>query len=144
MAPRLATLLLVDDERDVRATLRRALSRRGHTIVEAGSKAEALDRLRERRFDLVLTDFRMAGGDGLQLLQDARALAPGLPAILMTAFGDVPLAERAVNDHHVLRLFLKPLDADQLAQAIEESVARADVRAAEAADLAQALRRALP
>jgi len=80
-------ILLVDDDEAVRTSTAEILRDHGHDIVEAGSAAHAMHILRaEAAFDLLLTDFVMPGGSGADLVRDARALIPGIPAMVLTGY----------------------------------------------------------
>ena len=92
----MAKLLIVDDEKNIRSHLVTFFEGAGHQAktVESGQQALALLAI-DRSFDLMLTDYRMAQMNGLELLQETRRLAPNLAVILMTAYATV---ENAVAD----------------------------------------------
>jgi DNA-binding NtrC family response regulator len=102
------TILLVDDQRDVRSALRRALFLPGYTIHEANGGAEALEILRAGPIDAVVSDYDMPGIDGMSLLQRVRLQYPATVRILVTGRADLNLAVRALNEGAVHRFFLKP------------------------------------
>ncbi len=80
-------VLLVDDEPEVLAVLAAGLRERGHSVVAAGGGLEALGALAaDPRIELLVTDLSMPGIDGLKLIEEARRLRPGLPAVLVTGF----------------------------------------------------------
>jgi DNA-binding NtrC family response regulator len=111
--PRIATnftLLLVDDEDDLRATVRRALLSPGYTFREASCGAEALAILASSPIDAVITDFNMPGMNGLELLQRVRMSYPRALRVMLTGQSDVALAIRALNEGAVDRFVLKPWD----------------------------------
>jgi CheY-like chemotaxis protein len=82
------TVLLVDDDATVREMLRAMLERNGYQVIAARGPVEALDELARdpAKIRLLLSDVVMPGMDGLDLLDEARSLRPGLPAVLMSAF----------------------------------------------------------
>src|SRR5690242_1659993 len=94
----LATLLVADDDPAVRQSLERALTREGYSVVLAPDGLAALDRLKAGGVDLVLSDLKMPGLTGLELLREAKAVAPDVDVILLTAFGTVEEAVRAMKD----------------------------------------------
>ena len=86
-AERRLRLLLVDDAPEVLAVLAAGLRERGHTVVPASGGLEALGALAaEPDFDLLITDLSMPGIDGLRLIDEARRMHPGLPAVVVTGF----------------------------------------------------------
>ncbi len=90
-------ILVVDDEEGVRSFLAESLEIDGHHVEEAAHGQEALERLRARSFDLVLTDLRMPGMDGLELLQKVQAEQPEVEFIVLTAHGNVENAVQAMK-----------------------------------------------
>jgi DNA-binding NtrC family response regulator len=126
-----ARVLIAEDEPAVRFALRELLTDRGFDVVAVESGLAALPHLAD--VDVVLTDLAMPGLDGLGLLREARARAPGLPVIVLTARGSERSAVEAMKAgaHDYLT---KPFEIDEVALAV--------ARAAEAADLRRAARRA--
>ncbi len=90
-------ILVADDHDSLRRTLARALTESGHDVVEAANGNIAIERLHETNFDVVLSDLKMGGSDGLDVLRTARALQPNTAVILMTAFGSVHTAVEAMK-----------------------------------------------
>jgi DNA-binding NtrC family response regulator len=90
-------ILVVDDERDICRALEFLLSREGHKVVTAGSGQEALRKIDSEDFDLVITDLKMEGMDGMQLLENAMAGHPNLIVVIMTAFASVESAVEAMK-----------------------------------------------
>mgnify|MGYP001123035199 CR=1 FL=1 len=91
-----ARLLLVEDDVAQRRVLAGFLRKAGHEVLEAGSAAQALDRSREHEIDLLITDLRLGGPDGIELLHDLRRDHPDVQAIVVTAYGTVEDALRAM------------------------------------------------
>jgi DNA-binding NtrC family response regulator len=90
-------ILVADDHDSLRRALSLALSGAGHEVVEASNGNLAIERLHETSFDVVLSDLKMGGSDGLDVLKTARALQPQAAVILMTAFGSVHTAVEAMK-----------------------------------------------
>jgi CheY-like chemotaxis protein len=129
IAMAVTTILLVDDDPGVRYALTEVLRDRGdHVIaVDSGPRALAmLERLLDG-VDVVVTDLSMPGMDGLELVSQISARAPGLPVILLTAHGSDRLV-RIASSRGACRCLSKPFDIDDIARAIED--ARALGRAA--------------
>jgi DNA-binding NtrC family response regulator len=93
----MSRLLVVDDDEGVRTFLAEALERDGHDLTEAGDGATALRLLREDAFDLVLTDLRMPGIDGMEVVRTVRTSSPDTEVIVLTAFGQVKTAVEAMR-----------------------------------------------
>ena len=105
--------LIVDDEQIQREMLEGFLTKEGYGVGTAGDGAAALDQFKRSPFDLVLTDFRMPGMDGIQLLKELKRLNPEVVVVLLTAYGAVETAVRAMKEgaHDYLT---KPIDLDEL------------------------------
>ena len=116
-------ILVVDDEPNICRLLSRYLARIGYEIETAGSVPEALGLLRRDWFDLVLTDLRLPGASGLDLLVEVRARSPGTRTILMNAHADVYAASTAI-ERGVDQLIVKPFELEDLRERVAESIAR--------------------
>jgi DNA-binding NtrC family response regulator len=108
-----AKILVIDDETAILDTLRILLKREGFDVQTAGGGREGLERLRELRPDVVLSDVRMPGVGGLEILQAAREMDSTTPVILMTAQASLQTAIRAVNEGAFYYL-QKPFANDEL------------------------------
>jgi len=107
------TVLIVDDEPNYQIVLSELLREEGFGIFTAGNGEEALKILSETDIDLVITDMRMPGLDGLGLLKAAKALNPDLPVIMVTAFGEVEMAVAAMKAG-AFNYLTKPFNNDEL------------------------------
>jgi two-component system response regulator AtoC len=117
----MARLLVVDDEAGLRAFLEAALVSEGHHVTVAADGAEALRHLERSGFDLVLTDLKMPGVDGLQVLQHVKADHPGTQLIVLTAHATVETAVEAMKSG-AFDFLQKPLESPA---ALRRVVARA-------------------
>jgi len=109
----MARILVVDDEKHIRSHLATYLRDVGHVAETAASGEEALDLLRRGAFDLVLTDVRMAGLDGLALLREIRARYPDAIVVLMTAYATVSQAVEAMRAG-AYDYLVKPFSLEQI------------------------------
>jgi two-component system response regulator HydG len=93
-----STILVVDDDEPNRVTLERILEREGYAVVHAASGREAMEVLRARAVDLVLTDLKMPGMSGIDLLKASKTLDPDVELVVMTAYGTVETAVEAMKE----------------------------------------------
>ncbi|MDK2857221.1 MAG: hypothetical protein PWQ29_1061 [Verrucomicrobiota bacterium] len=105
-------VLIVDDEKNTREGLARAL-RRSYDVLTAEGGSTALDILSENTVDVMLSDLRMPGMDGILLMQRALAKCPHLSCILLTAYGNIEIAVEAMR-HGATDFLTKPVNLDQL------------------------------
>ncbi len=123
----MAHLLVVDDEPAARTTLALLLRKRGHRVAEAPDVSGATKQLAEETFDLVVTDLRMPDGDGLDVLQAARAQADPPEVILLTAYAEWKSAKEAIR-LGALDYFEKAHEPDELYHRIEKALAARALR----------------
>jgi two-component system, response regulator, stage 0 sporulation protein F len=112
-------ILVIDDEADMRFAVRMLLERSGHTVIEAENGDAALAKLEGESPDLVLLDMRLPGMDGIQILQRIREKRKDIPIIMVTGYGNVELAEQALQlgaDHYLS----KPFHNKELIEVIEQ------------------------
>ncbi len=106
-------ILIVDDEAAILSVLKGSLKKLGdeYVVATAPDGQSALAQLKRSPFDPVITDYRMAGMDGLELLEEVRALQPNARTILMTAYGNDKVEEEA-RRLQAYRYLIKPLEID--------------------------------
>ncbi len=120
-------ILVVDDDDLVRHSLRAMFIYTGYDVDVAGSSEEALQFASNHSFDVLVTDYRMDGMDGLNLCRELKKRGSTFAAVMISGFGDDELVEEARREG-VMNLFLKPLNFNLL----EESIAAAIRRSKEA------------
>jgi two-component system NtrC family response regulator len=116
-------LVVVDDEAAQRSVLAGFLKKRGYAVSMVASAAEAMGVASSRSVDLVLTDLRMPGGTGLDLLEQLRQLNPEIAVIVMTAFGTVASAVDAMK-RGAADYLTKPVDLDELEVLVARTLER--------------------
>src|SRR5450432_1390161 len=117
-----AKILVADDEQNLRRVLAALLRREGHEVVQAASGLEAIDRLAD--VDVVITDLRMPGADGMEVLRTASKLHPHTPVIMITAYGSVGQAVEAIKAG-AFDYIEKPFEQDQIRIVVEKAVKQA-------------------
>jgi DNA-binding NtrC family response regulator len=125
-----SSVMVVDDEPGIRTALRANFLRHGWRVETASSVREAIRVLEGREFDLVVTDIRMPDGSGLEVMRSVRQSSPSAAVILLTAYGSVPDAVRAMRDG-ALDYLTKPISFDQLQATAAQVMHRASRRPAE-------------
>jgi DNA-binding NtrC family response regulator len=115
------TLLVVDDDVAMRQMLASLFRDRGFQVREAGSVAHALEFAREVDFDAVLTDVRMPGRSGIELLGELRRMRPDTPVLVMTAFGSIDSAVEAMRAG-AFDYIAKPFEPDVVMFAVDRAL----------------------
>jgi len=112
------TVLIADDEESIRTICSRFLASQGYETDTASDGLEALAKLLDRDYDIVLTDVKMPGLDGVELVEKGKAEKPYVQFIVMTAYASVDVAVRAMKCG-AYDFLLKPLDLEQLGLTVE-------------------------
>ena len=121
-----ASILVVDDDPEMRALVLDVLRHEDYEVMEAKDGTEAVLALRTRQFDVILMDKNMPGPSGLDLLPGFQRVCPRSRIIMMTAFGDVPSYMEALEKGAVEYLF-KPFRMEEMKAAIQKALgAKAD------------------
>ena len=115
------TILIVDDDAEMRALLVEVLGHEGYRVAEAADGAEALIRLRSECFDGIIIDKNMPGLSGLDLLPGLRMICPEAPIILITAFGDASTYVEALEKGAFEYIF-KPFRLEDLLRVLRRAV----------------------
>jgi len=116
----MASILVVDDDLQLCHSLTRNLRAHGYEARSAGSFGEALHCLREHPYDVLLTDLRMEGGDGMDLIVALGESSPGTRPVLMSAHVTARDSQRAL-DIGAVRVLCKPFETDEMLQAVERA-----------------------
>lgn len=116
-------ILVVDDDQSILQVLEARLSAAGLKVATVSNGMEALQKMEQTPFDLVLTDVRMPGLDGHALLQEIRQTWPGVPVMLLTAYGNIPAAVQAIQQG-AADYVTKPFDGQELVENIKTLLAK--------------------
>ncbi len=125
-SPTLA-MLIVEDDAGLRPSLERSFARRGHKVQCATSVADAQERMRTQRIDLVLLDVQLPDGSGLEVLKSARDLDEEIVVIMMTAFPEVKTAVHAMKEG-ARDFVVKPFELEELHLTVERAVEARELR----------------
>ncbi len=123
MARQTSRILVVDDEVNIREAIAKILAKRGHDVTMATDGTGALAALREGAFEVVITDLKMAGADGMAVLRAAKEADPSLEVILMTAYGTVESAVEAMK-LGAYDYLTKPVDPARLPFLVQKALER--------------------
>ncbi|RMF89342.1 MAG: sigma-54-dependent Fis family transcriptional regulator [Nitrospinota bacterium] len=116
-----ATILVVDDDPEMTTVLQEILSEEGWEVETAGDGEEALAKLRQQEYELLLTDLRMPGMDGMTLMEQARLLYPDIQVIVITAFGSIDSAIEAMKQG-AYDYITKPFHLDEMLLTIHKAL----------------------
>lgn len=117
------TILLVEDKHELRQMLKTALAAAGYAVTEAPDGADAVQKLRSCQFALILTDMKLPQKSGLEVLQAAREHAPNVPVVIMTAYGSIEEAVKAMKDG-AYDFIQKPLDLAHLMLLLRRAISQ--------------------
>ena len=120
-----AKILIVDDELIMRESLAGWLKRDGHDVQTAPSGEEALDKLKESRFNIMLVDIKMEGISGLDVLQQVKESDPDVAVVMITAYGSIPTAIEAMKNG-AYDYISKPFNVDEIKSVIFAATKRTD------------------
>ena len=137
------SVLVVDDNEDLLETFSLILKRRGFSVDTAGNGVSAVDKFKERHFDVTLMDIVMPEMNGVEAFRQIREMCPGATVIMMTAYSEEELIQMA-RDEGAHRIIHKPIRIDQLIELIKEAAASQPILIVDDdADICQTLARAL-
>ncbi len=120
------TILLVDDEPGIRSVLNITLTHAGFTVWPASNGDAGLQLFFEKHPDIVITDIKMPGIDGIELLKKIKDAAPETEVIMITGHGDMDLAVKSLQ-HEAADFITKPIDAAEIETAVKKAVDRISI-----------------
>src|SRR6201982_2791265 len=114
-------ILIADDHDSLRRGLAQAIAEAGHDVEEAPHGNAAIEKLHEGFFDVVVSDLKMGGSTGLEVLKTAKTLHPSCAVILMTAFGSISTAVEAMKAG-AFDYVQKPFEIEEMEVKIEKAL----------------------
>lgn len=116
------TLLIVDDEEYILQTLETILEDGGYNLLLANSGNEGLEIIKRADVQMIISDHRMQGMDGLKFLSETKKILPDAIRIMLTGYADVDTAIKAINECEVYRLIIKPWNNIELLNTVKQGV----------------------
>ena len=121
----LVKILVVDDEEIMLKLACDALRSQGHRVTGTSGALEALEKLKQEKFDFILTDIKMPEMDGMELIQAAHKIDPSMGAIFMTGYASLDTAKRAIQEG-AYDYILKPFDLQEIRNAVGHAIQKRD------------------
>jgi len=121
------TLLLVDDEPNILTALKRLFRRDGHLLLSASSGPEALELLSQHKVDVIITDQRMPGMTGVEMLRTAKTLYPDTIRMVLSGYTELQSVTDAINEGAVYRFLTKPWEDEQLREQVRKAFGMRDL-----------------
>lgn len=118
------SIMVIDDEKIVGDMAKLSFEQDGYEVEAFLNGESALERLKEKRFDVVVTDLKMKGVDGLEVLRTVKKLYPGVKVIMITAFANLDVAIEALRDD-VHDFFPKPVKIKELKASVQRALGAA-------------------
>jgi DNA-binding NtrC family response regulator len=117
------TILVTDDEKSIRNSLREILEFENYTVFEADGGERALSQIESNKFDLMILDIKMKGMDGIEVLEKVKDLQPGLPVIMISGHGTIKIAVEATKIG-AFDFIEKPPDLNRLLISVRNALSR--------------------
>jgi ATP-dependent Lon protease len=121
------SVLVIDDEKIARQNLKHIFSKQGYSVIAAASGKEGLDFLQKKRFDVVITDLKMAEVDGMEVLEKAKARDPNVEVIMISGYATTSTTVEAMKkgSYHFLA---KPLQLDEVREIVQRALEEKNTR----------------
>lgn len=117
----MASILVVDDEAGMRIAIKEALSRKGYSVEVAEDGHEAIRKIASSEYEMVISDMKMPGPGGMEVLKEVKKNSPHVPVLLITAFGTIQKAVEAVKEG-AIDFIIKPFELEALEGAVEKAL----------------------
>ncbi len=117
----MASILIIEDKESMRKMLCKTLETEGYEVDSFGEGQEALDKVKEKQFDLVLTDLKLPNLDGIEVLKNIKEIDPDITVIVMTAFGTIETAVEAMK-LGAFDFLTKPFDTEHMVVLVKKAI----------------------
>ncbi len=117
----MASILIIEDKESMRKMLCKTLEQEGYEVDSFGEGQEALDKVKEKQFDLVLTDLKLPNSDGIEVLKNIKDIDPDISVIVMTAFGTIETAVQAMK-LGAFDFLAKPFDTEHMLVLVKKAI----------------------
>jgi len=121
-------ILLVDDEENILSSLKRLLRKEPYRLLLARSAEEGMKKLAETKVQLIISDYRMPGKNGLVFLEEAKHIHPDSIRILLSGYADAGAVVSAVNEGEIYKFLSKPWNDDELKITIKKAIEKFEMR----------------
>ncbi len=116
-------IIVIDDEEVVCRMTKMVLTKEGYEVETFTDSKKALERIKEKKFDLVITDLKMEDVDGMDILKTVNKLYPDAKVIMITAYATLDTAIEALRGH-VFDFFPKPIKIEELKKSVKEALGK--------------------
>jgi len=117
----MARVLIIEDCYEIRMMMRSFLIRKGHKIMDAKDGEKAFEHINTERPDVIVTDMKMPGKDGLDTIRELRKNGMDIPIIVATGY-DEPFSEKEAQELGISRILTKPVSDTKLIEAVEDAL----------------------
>lgn len=117
-------ILLVDDELGILRALQRLLRRHNYQVTIESDARSALETLKREKFEVVISDYRMPGINGIQFLSEVRNQYPGITRLMLSGAADRKAVLASINEAEIFRFLTKPWDEEEIVEAVAAAVDR--------------------
>ncbi|MCQ2216057.1 MAG: sigma-54 dependent transcriptional regulator [Bacteroidales bacterium] len=122
----MSSILVIDDQRSIRSTLKDILELEGHEVALAENGKEGVEMLSKSKYDILLTDIKMPEMDGMEVLEKAVEIAPGMPVIMISGHGNIDTAVESIKKG-AYDFIEKPVDLNRLLITVKNAVEKNDL-----------------
>ena len=117
----MAKVLVIEDCYEIRMMMRSFLIRKGHKIIDAKDGETAFEQIKKERPDIIVTDMKMPGKDGLDIIRELQRNSMDIPIIIATGY-DEPFSREEAEELGISKILIKPVSDKELIEAVEDTL----------------------